>query len=95
MSKVTNNLQVTIPEAMATRLDIRPGTEVTWSEMGNALQLAPASADRQSLSREDRLSLFDAATERQRERERQRGSIHMTTERGWTRADLYDRGNAR
>lgn len=95
MSKVTSKLQVTIPKSLATRLDIRPGAEVTWAESGGALRLAPARADRSTLSLEERLRLFDAATERQRQRERNRDWTQATTTRDWTREELYDRGRPR
>ena len=41
-----------------------------------------------------RLRIFDAATERQRQRERGLRA-RATADRGWTREELYERGRAR
>jgi hypothetical protein len=38
-----------------------------------------------------RLSLFDAATERQRKRQRRRAPSESPKSRGWTREELYER----
>jgi hypothetical protein len=47
---------------------------------------------RPSLSVEERLELFDQATQRQREREARRLPEPAVEDRGWTREELYDRG---
>ncbi len=41
----------------------------------------------------ERLCLFDAATKRQKEREEQNPVVSSVTERGWTRPELYVRGD--
>lgn len=40
---------------------------------------------------EERLKLFDQATQRQREREASRKESAPAADRGWTREDLYTR----
>jgi AbrB family looped-hinge helix DNA binding protein len=93
MSKVTDKLQVTLPQAIAERFGIRPGDEVLWDFSGDLIRLVVTRTP--SLSREDRLELFDRATQRQRERETRRGPLPPAQDRGWKREDLYDRGSPR
>ena len=95
MSKVTSKLQVTVPKALAERYGIRPGDDIRFEEAGEIMRAVPASAGapREGLDVETRLRLFDAATERQREREGQRRADLAST-RGWTREELYERGHA-
>ena len=59
------------------------------------MRVVPASADapREGLDIEARLRLFDAATKRQRKRERGRRAGRADT-RGWAREELYERGHA-
>ncbi len=94
MSKVTSKLQVTIPKAIAEQYGVEPGTEVTFEAAGDAIRVrigggaVSAGAD----DREWRLRLFDAATRRQKQRDRL-ADAPGTAERGWTREELYgDRG---
>jgi len=93
MAKVTSKLQVTIPKALADRSGIRPGDDIEWSESGEGLRIAP-SGNRPPLSIEERLSLFDQATERQKKRQRGR-NVKPAVDRGWSREDLYHRGRSR
>ena len=89
MSKVTTKLQVTIPKTIATRYGIAPGMDIEWQPAGDTIRVAPT--DQQvvrGLSVEERLQLYDAATERQRCRE----SRQPKQPRDWTRDDLYIRG---
>ncbi len=89
MSKVTTKLQVTIPKRIATRYGIAPGMEIEWQPAGDAIRVAPADAHApRDLPVEERLRLYDVATERQRRRE----SGQPRQPRDWTRADLYTRG---
>ena len=94
MAKVTSKLQVTIPKALAQRCGIRSGDEIEWSSAANGIRLVPAGAKADVSSIENRLELFDAATARQKKR--QRGTRRaVSAERGWKREDLYDRGRSR
>jgi AbrB family looped-hinge helix DNA binding protein len=95
MSKVTSKLQVTIPKAIAEQYSIAPGDEVEWIGASESVRLVPAKALKPTLSPTERLRLFDAATERQRERERQCGRAPSEGGRGWTREELYERGSSR
>jgi len=95
MAKVTAKLQVTIPKALATQYGIEPGDEILWQAGGEAIRLVPTSLRRARLSAEERLALFDAATERQRQREAAGGPRPRGKDRGWTREELYTRGRAR
>ena len=92
---MTSKLQVTVPKALAERSGIRPGDHIRFEEAGEIMRVVPASADapREGLDVEARLRLFDAATERQRNREGRRWASRAST-RGWTREELYERGHA-
>lgn len=93
MAKVTSKLQVTVPKALAVRYQIRPGSELVFRESGDAIrvEVCGRKAER-PLPLEDRLMLFDAATERQRKRDARRRGRRPPKSRGWTREDLYTRG---
>ncbi len=95
MAKVTSKLQVTIPKVLAERYGIRPGDEIEWESAGHFIRVVPPGRHRLRLNAKERLQLFDAATERQRERE-SRMQVPATgdTDRGWTREELYERGSA-
>jgi AbrB family looped-hinge helix DNA binding protein len=99
MSKVTSKLQVSIPKAVATRYAIKPGDEVTFLAAGDSIRLVPPAADREEYDASERLEIFDRATRRQAQRQRQRRTPAARGERqagrGWTRAELYERGRAR
>jgi AbrB family looped-hinge helix DNA binding protein len=96
MAKVTSKLQVTIPKAIAERYQIAPGDELEWVPADDAVRVVPAKLLRRTLASGERLALFDAATMRQRERERnQPATESIPADRGWTRAELYDRGQPR
>jgi bifunctional DNA-binding transcriptional regulator/antitoxin component of YhaV-PrlF toxin-antitoxin module len=90
MAKVTLKLQLTVPKKLAQQYCIRPGDEIEWTAAGDAIRVAPRSAE-QPHSPAERLRLFDAATERLRRAALKRGS-HKARNRGWERKDLYDRG---
>ena len=92
MSKVTKRLQVTLPKTLAERFGIRPGDEVDFDAAGDSLRIVPTV---RSLDRDERLKRFDQATQRQRQREAERGVPPPAKDRGWTREDLYDRGRPR
>jgi len=91
MSKVTSKLQVTVPKEIADRYGIRPGSEIHWIPAGDGLRVVPASLAPTSVDQAERLQLFDAATARQRKRQR-RVTPARVKDRGWKREDLYDRG---
>jgi AbrB family looped-hinge helix DNA binding protein len=91
MSKVTSKLQVTIPKAVAELYGIAPGDEVEFVPAGDTIRVVPASAVVEPPARERRLELFDQATARQRARQRGVSSPSART-RGWSRAELYERG---
>ena len=93
MAKVTSKLQVTIPKAIADRYGIHPGDEISWEPSGSFIRVVPPGRHRLRLSTEERLRLFDAATERQRVRESQYPVAAGVTDRGWTRDELYRRGS--
>ena len=97
MARVTSKLQVTVPKAIAERLEISPGDDITWSVEG-----ASARVTRQRALPErplaERLAIFDEATARQDTRNRawrREGHAKTPAGRGWTRAELYTRGRAR
>jgi AbrB family looped-hinge helix DNA binding protein len=99
MSKVTSKLQVTVPKAIAERFGIKPGDRIEWEAAGESIRVVPGRKRTKSRAApQDRLKHFDRATERQREREMTLDPVGLEVSaregRGWTRADLYDRGSA-
>jgi AbrB family looped-hinge helix DNA binding protein len=93
VSKVTSKLQVTVPKAIADRYGIRPGDEIEWVAAGDTLRVVPATT-KPALDVATRLRLFDAATARQRAREKGRRA-EAGSERGWAREELYSRRRSR
>lgn len=92
MSKVTSKLQVTIPKRVAEAFGIAPGSRVEFEPAGDVIRLRPVGrvAGAADLTVEERLRLFDEATERQRQRSAPPGEAGPGTPgRGWTRDDLY------
>ena len=94
MAKVTSKLQVTIPKALADRYGIHPGDEIDWEPAGQFIRVVPPGRSRLRLSTAERLQQFDAATRRQQEREARYPAVTGVTDRGWTREELYERGNS-
>jgi AbrB family looped-hinge helix DNA binding protein len=99
MSKVTSKLQVTLPKAVADQLGISPGDEIDWEIAGEAIRVIPVTKRRRVKDgAQTRVGLFDQATRRQRKRESMVDPVLVRTAqsgRGWTREDLYTRGNNR
>jgi len=104
MAKVTSKLQLTVPKAIADRYGIRPGDELEWIAAGDSIRVIPANSpggNGHARTAEERLILFDQATERQRRREAnpEPGAVPEVAkpheiERGWKREDLYRRGRS-
>lgn len=92
---MTSKLQVTVPKAIAEQYGIRPGDDIEWVAAGDAIRVVPPGRRRTRLDVNTRLKLFDAATERQRDRRALRGKAPMPRDRGWRREDLYGRGRPR
>lgn len=94
MAKVTSKLQVTVPKVLADRYAIQPGDEIRFEEAGDVIRIVPLSTEprKDRLEVSERLGLFDAATERQRQRERRSPKRPHPRTRGWTREALYRRG---
>ena len=90
MSKVTSKFQVSIPKALAERIGIRVGDELSWEDAAGTLRARVANAAKPRMTLRERLRLFDAATARQVERERKR-RLPRGKSRGWTREELYTR----
>lgn len=95
MAKVTAKLQVTIPKALAIQYGIEPGDDIVWQAAGDAIRVVPATTPTKARPLEERLSLFRAMLERQRQREEGGRRRRVEKERGWTREELYDRGRPR
>lgn len=95
MSKVTSKLQVTIPKALAEQYGIGPGAEIAWEPCGDTIRVLPPGARGMRLGLEERLALFDRDTRWIEARcARQPLRARRPAERGWTRAELYERGGA-
>ncbi len=89
---MTSKRQVTVPKALADRYGIEPGTELDWQAAGDVIRVIPPGRRRSTLSTEMRLALFDAATERQKQRQLDSPlRPDESADRGWTRDELYDR----
>lgn len=98
MAKVTSKLQVTIPKHIADQYGITPGADVEFVPAGDSIRLVPPGRrmSKPRLSVEERVRLFDEATERQRLREKgMKIPATPPKERGWRREDLYTRGKPR
>jgi AbrB family looped-hinge helix DNA binding protein len=100
MSKVTSKLQVTLPKSIADRFNIKPGDQIDWEAAGDTIRVVPARRRaKRGAALQERLKHFDRATERQGEREKSLDPVLLAASalagRGWTRADLYNRGDAR
>jgi AbrB family looped-hinge helix DNA binding protein len=95
MSKVTGKFQITLPKRLVETYGIKVGDEVDLLPAGDSISLVPARRTKTDVANpRQRLSYFDRATERQRKRERTR-IIGSDKDRGWTRAELYTRGQPR
>lgn len=98
MPKVTSKLQLTVPKAIADQYGIRPGDELQWVPAGEVIRVIPSKRRTRSQvpTLEERLELFDKATQRQRRREgalRKTGAVPAKSgDRGWKREELYRRG---
>jgi bifunctional DNA-binding transcriptional regulator/antitoxin component of YhaV-PrlF toxin-antitoxin module len=95
MAKVTSKLQVTVPRAIASKYGIRPGDEIEWVPAGEAIRVVPAGRLGRVADPRRRLTLFDAATKRQRLRQSVESRRRARGGRGWAREDLYDRARPR
>ncbi len=93
MSKISRQLQVTIPKLLATQYGLRPGDNIRFEAAGEVIRVVPPNAamPTEGLDAATRLRLFDVATDRQRKREAGRKTRRAST-RGWTRKELYERG---
>jgi bifunctional DNA-binding transcriptional regulator/antitoxin component of YhaV-PrlF toxin-antitoxin module len=93
MSRLTAKYQLTIPRAVAQSVGLKPGDEVSWEAVGDAIRLraaaAAAAAKHGSRSVTDQLILFDLATEREQYRARNRAAV-PARDRGWSREELYE-----
>ncbi|MGH7898027.1 MAG: AbrB/MazE/SpoVT family DNA-binding domain-containing protein, partial [Candidatus Binatia bacterium] len=89
--------QVTIPKTIARDFGIEPGSEIEWVPSGEVLRVIPPSRRGRTTGRKpaERLRLYDAATQRQRDRERVMKKHASSEGRGWVREDLYGRGSPR
>lgn len=97
MAKVTSKLQVTLPKAIADHYGIAPGDEIEFQAAGDVIRIVPprARARTARLTLEERLRLFDAATERLRRLQSSIPAAEPGAGRGWKREDLYTRGEPR
>jgi AbrB family looped-hinge helix DNA binding protein len=88
MAKVSSRLQVTIPKAVADLVGIEPGDEIELIPAGDGIRIELPHAPMTNVR--ERLRIFDAATRRQRARERREARHRRRGDgRGWTREGLY------
>src|ERR1700679_4384839 len=65
MPKVTSNLQLTVPKAIADQYGIRPGDELEWIPAGERIRVELVRGKAKTgheLTVEERLALFDEGT---------------------------------
>jgi AbrB family looped-hinge helix DNA binding protein len=92
MAKVTSKLQVTIPKRIAEEYGIEPGDEIDFVSAADGIRVLTGGEAPETTVNE-RLQLFDAATARQKGRQRgTQGKAGTRNKRGWTREELYQRG---
>lgn len=95
MAKVTSKLQITLPKRLAEAHGIAPGDRIEFESSGDDIRIVTESKRQSStLSREERLRLFDEATRRIRARSKHLPESAQPGQRGWKREDLYTRGDA-
>ena len=88
---MTSKRQVTVPKRIADHYGIEPGDEIEWEVGGDVIRVLPPRRRRRGpLDLKTRLDLFDRATERQNQRNKDFPQSH-DRERGWNRGDLYER----
>ena len=68
MPKVTSKLQITLPKALATQYEIKPGDEIRFEGVAGAIRLIPAKRGVPSLGLEERRRLFQESDQRLKER---------------------------
>jgi AbrB family looped-hinge helix DNA binding protein len=85
---VTSKNQVSIPKAIAQRHAIRPGTELEFVSMGDAIRVTKKDRSKQRLSTEERARIFDRIWQRIRTK-RPDPKVREPNARGWSREDLY------
>lgn len=90
MARITSKYQVTIPKRIAEEFGVEPGDDVEFLPAGDAIRVVVKRLERPR-DAERRLAIFDAATERQRQRQASSPRTAASAERGWRREDLYDR----
>jgi AbrB family looped-hinge helix DNA binding protein len=94
MTRVTGKFQITLPKRLVDAFGIRVGDEVELVAAGEAISIVPAHALRSTLSPQDRLRLFDEATQRLKHSAKGK-KPPPAKDRGWTREELYTRGRSR
>jgi bifunctional DNA-binding transcriptional regulator/antitoxin component of YhaV-PrlF toxin-antitoxin module len=93
MAKVTSKYQVSVPVAIAEMYNIRPGSEIEWVPAGDVIRVLPPGKHNAPADLEQRLRLFDQATERHRRKLPLKNKPRLRG-RGWSREDLYGRGGS-
>ena len=94
MTRVTGKFQITLPKRLVDAFGIRVGDEVELVAAGDSISIVPAKAVRSGLSTQERLRLFDEATQRMNAGARKK-KLPPASDRGWAREELYNRGRPR
>jgi AbrB family looped-hinge helix DNA binding protein len=84
---VTSKNQVSIPKAIADRHGIRPGTELEFVSIGNAIRVTKKAGSGHHTSLEERAKVFDQILKRI---EAKKGRVKRSKDRGWSREELYE-----
>ncbi|HRC84168.1 MAG TPA: AbrB/MazE/SpoVT family DNA-binding domain-containing protein [Thermoanaerobaculia bacterium] len=92
MSKITSKLQVTLPKALAERYGLKPGDEIQFEPASDSIRIVIPMRRRRQLSVEERLRLFDAATARIEEAQKDWQPAEPPAKRRFRREELYQRG---
>jgi AbrB family looped-hinge helix DNA binding protein len=88
--KVTAKLQITIPKRLAEQVGISAGSDVEFAVVGEGIPAGKRAGA--ELSTAERLRLFHEASARQADRDKRFAGV-TSTDREWTREDLYIRGD--
>ncbi len=95
MSKVTSNLQITIPRTLADRYGIRAGDEVRWEVREAGPLMLPERSARARPAPAERAARFREAVDRVRSLQADVRPASPRADRGWTRDDAHGESRAR
>ena len=94
MTRITGKFQITLPKRLVEAYGIRVGDEVELIASGETISIVPSHAAKSILPAEERLRLFNEATQRIKKMNAA-NPLPGSEDRGWTREDIYAELHAR